>query len=191
MSFLFGHLYDSPCKFAHDQAMFSKKGSIAEVVSESRPRTPDNHAEPSAGSDLNRGQGTQPSLPADVSLQHLSNIKVSHKSSRDLPGLAQDHDKAPAIPRTEPTIKKRRRSDDLSKSEQAMSPVRAERNIVNVSANSYTGRQVLSTAPLSSYEYSEAWKQQAFEAAQGTGSSNWNDITLVSVSGHQEREQEL
>lgn len=45
---------------------------------------------------------------------------------------------------------------------------------------------------LSPHEYSEAWKRQAFDAASGESSADWNDITLISVSGHhQEREEEL
>jgi hypothetical protein len=97
MSFLFGHLYDSPCKFTHDQAMFRKKGGDAGIVPESRPRTLDNNiAEPSVGRDVDREQEPR-SFPADVSLQHLPNTKASYKRSHDLPALAQEHDKAPVV----------------------------------------------------------------------------------------------
>jgi hypothetical protein len=191
MSFLFGHLYDSPCKFTHDQAMFRKKGGDAGIVPESRPRTLDNNiAEPSVGRDVDREQEPR-SFPADVSLQHLPNTKASYRRSHDLPALAQEHDKAPVVSDTGDTTRKRRRPDTPSENRQAVPSVQAERNTANISDSSSTSLQIPSAAPLSSYEYSEAWKQQAFEAAQGTGSSNWNDITLVSVSGHQEREKEL
>jgi hypothetical protein len=186
MSFLFGHLYDSPCKFTHDQAMFGKKGGDAGVVPESRPRTPDDHAGPSTGKDVNREQEMR-SFPTVVSLQHLPNTA----RSRDIAGLVQGHDKAPSVSNTDHITKKRRRSDDTLDSEHEVPSVQAGRNTANATARSLTDLQTLSAAPLSSYEYSEAWKQQAFEAAQGVGSSNWIDITLVSVSGHQEREQEL
>lgn len=197
MSFLFGHLYDSPCKFTHDQAMFGKKGGDAGIVPESRPRTPDNnHAEPSAGKDANREQEND-SSSSNLSLQDPANAKTSHVRSRNNTELANNHEAAPVVPNPDHTTKKRRRSDDPAEIEHAVSSIQAERNAVNLSASPSTGLQVPSAAPhanlpsLSSYEYSEAWKQQAFEAAQGTCSSNWNDITLVSVSGHQQREEEL
>ena len=44
---------------------------------------------------------------------------------------------------------------------------------------------------ISPEDYSEAWKREAFEAALGTNPSDWNDINLVSVSGHTQREEEL
>lgn len=48
------------------------------------------------------------------------------------------------------------------------------------------------TSPLfSASEYTAAWQREAFEAALGTSSLDWNDISLVSVEGHQEREEVL
>lgn len=187
MSFLFGHLYDSPCKFTHDQTMFGKKGGDAGIVPESRPRTPDNnHAEPSVGKDEAKGSSS-----SNLSLQTPANAKTPHIRLQGHNEPAHKHDAAPVVPHPDHITKKRRRSDNISESERETPPVQAERNTANISDRPSSGLQTSSTAPLSSYEYSEAWKQQAFEAAQGVGSNNWNDITLVSVSGHQEREQEL
>jgi hypothetical protein len=163
------------------------------VVPESRPRTPDNnHAEPSVEKDEAKGSSS-----SNLSLQNPANAKTSHIRLRNHTELVHKHDAAPAVPNPDHTTRKRRRSDESTDIRHAVSSIQADHNAVDLSARPPTGIQVPSAAPhanllsLSSYEYSEAWKQQAFEAARGTGSSNWNDITLVSVSGHQEREEEL
>lgn len=189
MSFLFGHLYETPCKFTHDQAMFRKKGRGTGGASVSEFKLPGHHKEQPAGSDANYEREARSSSP-DGSFQHRPDAKTPHAPSRGPSELAHDHDK------NHPT-KKRRRSDDPSESEHAMPSIQAERSAANIFARSSASLQLSSAAPygdsppLSSYEHSEAWKQQAFDAARGAGSSDWNDITLVSVSGHQEREQEL
>jgi hypothetical protein len=190
MSFLFGHLYETPCKFTHDQAMFRKMGGDVRVVPESRPDTQDNRTEPSVGKNGRHEREACPSS-SNLSLQHRSNATISHTRSRDQTGPVYDRETAPIVSNPYHATKKQRRSDDGSKSDHETLSLRAERNAVNISNRPSAGLQVSSAAPLSSHEYSEAWKQQAFEAATGTGSSNWNDITLVSVSGHQEREEEL
>jgi len=190
MSFLFGHLYETPCKFTHDQAMFHKMGGKVGVVPESRPETPDNHTVPSAEKRVIDEREAR-SSSSNLSLHHRSNAMISHTRLRDHTELAHEHDAAPAVSNQDHTNKKRRRSDDVSESEHEAPLVRAECIGASTSTHPSTGLQVSSAAPLSSYEYSEAWKQQAFEAAQGIGSSNWNDIALVSVSGHQIHEEEL
>jgi len=192
MSFLFGHLYDSPCKFTHDQAMFRKKGGDAGVVLESKPGTPGDRTKQQTENDVDRERGACSSL-SEASLQLLPNATTAHTRLGDHTELADDHNTAS----TDRTFKKRRRSDDESKVEQAAPSAKEERIVVDTGARPADELQMPSKAShvnppsLSPYEYSEAWKQQAFEAAQGTGPSNWNDITLVSVSGHQEREEEL
>ena len=187
MSFLFGHLYETPCKFTHDQAMFRKKGGETGGASVSESKLPGDQKEQPAGSDANYEREARSSSP-DESFQDRPDAKTPQTPSRRPSELAHDHGHPP---------KKRRRSGDPSESEHAVPSIQAERSAANIAARSSTGLQVSSAAPhgdsppLSSYEHSEAWKQQAFDAARGTGSSDWNDITLVSVSGHQEREQEL
>lgn len=187
MSFLFGHLYDAPCKFTHDQAMFRKKGGDAGVVSGSEHEL---SGDQSAEKVVSHERGAFTSSP-DVPLHDRPNAETSHTRLKNHTELARNHDAAPVSSNPDNITKKRRRSDDPSKSEHAGSTAQTERSAANVSARSSAGLEVTSAAPLSTYEYSEAWKQQAFEAAQGTGPSNWNDITLVSISGHQEREEEL
>lgn len=190
MSFLFGHLYEGPCKFTHDQAMFHRKGVDAGTVSGLESKMPEHSTEQFAEKYANHERGTLLSS-SDVSMHNRSNLETTHTRLQDRTELAHGQSIAPMISSTDHATRKQRRSVDLSKSEHAVPPVRSERNVANTSNNSSAGMQALLVAPLSSYEYSEAWKQQAFEAAQGTGSSNWNDITLVSVSGHQDREKEL
>ena len=177
MSFLFGHLYNAPCKFTHDQAMFRKKGGNTRILSGSESKLPGDNKDQSMGTDANHEPEARPSS-SDVSLQHRPNAKAFHKRSWDHAELGCDHHTASVLLEPERNAKKRHRSEDPPESESVVPSVQAERSATD-------------PPPLSSYEYSEAWKQQAFEAAKGTGPSNWNDITLVSVSGHQEREQEL
>lgn len=190
MSFLFGHLYETPCKFTHDLAMFRKKGGEVRNPSGSESKLPEDDTEQPAGTDSNYEREAHSST-SDVSFQHRPNATKSHARSRGQTGLAYNHDIAPVVAVADHATKKRRRSDDLLESENAVPSIQAECNTADISGRPSTSLRVSSAAPLSSYEYSEAWKQQAFEAARGTGSSNWNDITLVSVSGHQEREEEL
>jgi len=201
MSFLFGHLYDTPCKFTHDQVMFRATSGDAGVVSLSAYGTPEEKLEQSAGKAAIPERGGCSSA-SDGPLRVAPSATTSQTRSRDRAELPHGCDGLHAAPvdSTKDQIpRKRRRSDEQARSERALPPVQAEHDAIDVSgsARSLAGLQVPSPAlnvdssSLSSYEYSEAWKQQAFEAATGKGSSDWNDITLVSVSGHQEREEEL
>ncbi|GAB7329712.1 hypothetical protein MBLNU13_g01444t1 [Cladosporium sp. NU13] len=193
MSFLFGHLYDAPCKFTHDQAMFREKGGDAGVAQGPGSVVAENHREQAVEKMVNHEREARSSSP-DFSLHSLPNAKTPHIRLQDPKTLAHDHDAAPVISNTDHPTRNRRRSDGPSDSHRAMPSVHAERSATDVSSRSLSAglRVHAESPPLSSYEYSEAWKQQAFEAAQNTGSSDWNDITLVSVSGyHQEREEEL
>lgn len=200
MSFLFGHLYNAPCKFTHDQAMFRKNGGDAGVVPWPENGAPEDHTEPSAEKVMSHERGAC-SSSSNLSLPNPPHAEMAHARLRDRPELAHDRDTAPVVSDPDHTTKKRRRSDNPprseNRSENRVLSAQAECNTANISSRPSTGLQVSSVAPhaeppsLSPYEYSEAWKQQAFEAAQGTGSNNWNDITLVSVCGHQRREEEL
>lgn len=147
MSFLFGHLYDAPCKFTHDQSMLRKTTSATVVVPESRAATPGKDAEHS----------------------------------------------------TKQATKKRRRTDDETARNMPPPTAQAGSTTSDMSIRpSATGSSARlefhpdDASSLSPHEYSEAWKRQAFEAALGGSSTDWNDIALVSVSGHhQECEEEL
>ena len=201
MSFLFGHLYDTPCKFTHDQMMFQETSGDAGVVPRSAYGSPEDKSEQSAGKVAIPERGGCSSA-SDGSLRAAPSATKSQTRSRDHAELPHGGDglhAAPVDPTTDQTSRKRRRSDEWARSERALPAVQADHDAIDVSgsARPTVGLQVPSPAlnvdssSLSSYEYSEAWKQQAFEAARGTGSSDWNDITLVSVSGHQKREEEL
>lgn len=101
---------------------------------------------------------------------------------------------------TNQATKKRRRTDDETVIRNTPPPTtRASEATSDISIrHSTTGASARldihpdDASPLSPHDYSEAWKRQAFEAALGGSSTDWNDIALVSVSGHhQEREEEL
>lgn len=192
MSFLFGHLYDAPCKFTHDQAMFRKKGVDTRIVSEPESKPPQDPTEQPAGTDADYYERGARASSSDASFQHRPNATASRTHLRGPSELARDHDAAPVGSDTDHPTKKRLRSDGPSKSEHAVPSDPAERKTAITPAPKMSSTTSnVDSGPLSSYEYSEAWKQQAFEAAQGTGSTDWNDITLVSVFGHQEHEEEL
>lgn len=200
MSFLFGHLYTAPCKFTHDQAMFRRTTGKATMSPDSGPVIAEKDAAQPARNDA---RVAHPSS-SEASLHDLPNAAMSHTHVRSDAELVHDDDDdddrlsmAPAIPSVERATRKRRRSDDRATSKHARSAYGVEDIAKDASARSSGALNVSPDAsnadlpPLTSYEYSEAWKQQAFEAATGTSSSDWNDISLVSVSGHQKREEEL
>jgi hypothetical protein len=200
MSFLFGHLYDSPCKFTHDQAMFRKTGKDKGISLGSKPATPEAPSIEPARKDVNPEKAAR-SSSSEASMHKSLDATTSHTH---LPGHEEPADDPARLNAATPmaltadhATRKRRRSDESETNEPATPSIHAERSAVNISAcppsDSPISRAVPHVDPpsLSPYEYSEAWKQQAFEAASGTGSTDWNDITLVSISGHQEREEEL
>jgi hypothetical protein len=210
MSFLFGHLYDTPCKFTHDQEMFGKKGGAASAVPESASGTPETHVKrPASTNDLvgSNGPTLKPGRAFPLASDTFSreqdgshNAEASQTDSAQLVAPPQsDHrtDVSPAVAVVNEATRKRRRSDDHAPISRTPSVVPPDDGAGSISNHSFSGSRATHDAThaglsaLSTAEYSEAWKQQAFEAALGTSSTDWNDITLVSVSGHQEREQEL
>jgi hypothetical protein len=214
MSFLFGHLYDTPCKFTHDQKMFRKKGGAVAVVPESAPGTPETHVKRTTSTnDLVRGDGpickpgrAHPTTSESSShgRDGLHNAAAPQTDSARLVATSQDDSRPDEISAVavvneafNEATRKRRRSDDHATRSRTPPIVLPDGVTGDVSTRPSSGSRAtaeeMHTGPsvLSTDEYSEAWKQQAFEAALGTSSTDWNDITLVSVSGHQEREQEL
>jgi hypothetical protein len=211
MSFLFGHLYDTPCKFAHDQEMFRKTGkAAAAVVPESVPGTPETHVKRTAstndlvgGNDPTCKPGRAHPTTSEFSSHGrdgLYNAAASYKDSARLVATPQDGSRPDVISAGavvneafNEATRKRRRSDDHVTRSRTPSTVPLEGGTNHPSSGSRVIPEATHAGPsaLSTADYSEAWKQQAFEAALGTSSTDWNDITLVSVSGHQEREQEL
>jgi hypothetical protein len=202
MSFLFGHLYEMPCKFTHDQEMFRKKGGAVAVLSESALGTPETHVKRTANTNELLG-GNRPTLnsrPFSRGQDGPHNAAIPQTGSGKLVALPQDENRtneSPTVTTINEATRKRRRSDDNSTSSRTPPIVLPDGVTGDVSTRPSSGSRAtteemhIGPSVLSTDEYSEAWKQQAFEAALGTSSTDWNDITLVSVSGHQEREQEL
>jgi hypothetical protein len=210
MSFLFGHLYDTPCKFTHDQEMFRKTGDAEAVVPESGSGTPETHVRRFASmNESTRGNCTISNAErAHASTTHSFsrgqdgsyNAATSHTDSAQLVALPENDKRGTvtsAVTVVNETTRKRRRSDDHATKSRTPLINSADGEAGNITARPSSSTRVMPEAThvgpsaLTTNEYSEAWKQQAFEAALGTSSTDWNDITLVSVSGHQEREQEL
>jgi len=200
MSFLFGHLYDSPCTFTHDQMMLRKTGGDARVFPRSESGSSEDRPEEPARKSSNYEQGACTSSSEALVHNLPPDATKVQPFTRGYAELVPDYNRPKAAPvalTAEPATKKRRRSEEREASELLRIPVQVERRAADDSAPPVRVPQVPSAAPsvnapsLTPYDFSEAWKQQAFEAASGTGSSSWNDIALVSVSGHQEREEEL
>jgi hypothetical protein len=104
MSFLFGHLYDAPCKFTHDQAVFRKKGGDAGFVSASEHKL---SGDPSTEKVVSHERGAFTSS-SDVSLHDRPNAETPHTRSRNHTELARNHDATPVISKPDHTTKKRR-----------------------------------------------------------------------------------
>lgn len=202
MSFLFGHLCDTPCKFTHDQIMIHRMAGTASVVAEPRPASPGEHLSQVAGTGGATGRFTsvdQRGLGVGrraISHGHsdLLDARVKEKETaaiRQVGTITNTVASSDDVTSDQPTRKRRCRSNDSppSSNNNAISKPRSESELEKPAPPPPPDATLLSDQ-----EYSEAWKQEAFEAALGTspGSGTWNDISLVSVSGHhQQREEEL
>ncbi|OQN96810.1 hypothetical protein B0A48_17370 [Cryoendolithus antarcticus] len=211
MTFLFGHLYDSVCNFTHDRVMLRRqrnqkpdKRKVAAVreVSEDeasdddRGHLPDDKVDhevldtasgsapmlTSSHSEIAAPSSPSPALPTSLhrSFGHQSTSeKPAHSLTAPATQLQAEMTKALAstFPAEEHTPKRRRLDYDSS-------------TPGTLAANAPTGdstptpRRSMSPAAITS-----ARKQEAHDAAL---EGDWDDITLVSVSGyHQEIEVEL
>lgn len=203
MGFLFGHLYESPCRFTHDQEMSRRTGHIAAEVPDSRAVSPGQLSRPgdvngtSASGDRpvpNVGEsrsGTNTradvsTLGAGVRPSSTSNsIEVRHDRNK-----ANDMSSEDVV--MKPTRKRRHSDDGTNASNRPPSTPAESRARVQIRSGSQDrSSKTPETRLLSPNEYTEAWQHEAFEAALGTSPSDWNNITLVSVSGHQQCETEL
>lgn len=203
MGFLFGHLYESPCRFTHDQEMSRRTGHRAAEVPDSRVVSPGQLSRPdevkgrSADGDRpvpSEGEGRSgTSTRADVSTLGAGarpsstshSIEIRHDRNK-----VNDTSSEGVVMR--PTRKRRHSDDDAKASKTPPStPAETSARVQIRSGSQDRSPKTPETRLLSPNEYTEAWQHEAFEAALGTSPNDWNNITLVSVSGHQERETEL
>ncbi|KAK6436667.1 hypothetical protein LTR95_007139 [Oleoguttula sp. CCFEE 5521] len=211
MTFLFGHLYDSVCNFTHDRVMLRRQrnqkpdkrkvaavreGSEDDASDDDRGHLPDDEVDhevldaasgtapmlTSSHSEIAAPSSPSPALP--TSLHRLfghqsTSEKPAHSLTAPATQLQAEMTKALAstFPAKEHTPKRRRLNYDSS-------------TPGTLAANAPTGdstptpRRSMSPAAITS-----ARKQEAHDAAL---EGDWDDITLVSVSGyHQEIEVEL
>jgi hypothetical protein len=199
MGFLFGHLYDSQCKFTHDQAMFRRMASVVATDSKSRPVSPRQVSTPNVAGEgvatsdhsLVKDRATPPQNHIDVLNDGARPHMIRETAIHSGQGSATIADSADKLS-NQPTRKRRRADDELTNASGSL--LHSESDGTNDSMQLQSDRQrnaITSKSIISPQDYSEAWKREAFEAALGNNPSDWNDITLVSVSGHQEREEEL
>lgn len=204
MAFLFGHLYDRPCKFTHDQAMFRLKGSSTPAVADSRPASPPARPREDGSTLSSRvedmlsspdGGADPPSeLQSELSEQQARSLGLgpTRLSSPRLPEISIP-DSTSSEPRDQPSRKRRRQSSHLEPTPYRPSdPSSGQSGRVDAEPIGLPASDGSGNAPsLSPSEYTSAWQREAFDAALGAGSMDWNQITLTSVTGHQEREEEL
>lgn len=195
MSFLFGHLYDSQCKFTHDQAMFQRIASRAATKPEARLASPGQESLPdvvvqeSDTSDHPSVKEKKTLSPDGAGSGTLHEVAVQREQGSAT--IAYSADKLPIQ-----STRKRRRSDVETNNASNLPGIHSgndsEPNPTHPLLHSNKQRNAdANVRTISPKDYSEAWKREAFEAALGTSLSDWNDITLVSVSGHQQREEDL
>jgi hypothetical protein len=201
MGFLFGHLYDSQCKFTHDQAMFRRMASVTITELKPRPVSPGQEPMPDVAAERT-ATSDRPSVREEATLPRddagLSNTGATPRLAPET-AIRREHVSATIADSADnlsgQSTRKRRRSDDEHDKATNIPAIHSGNDGERVSTHSLLHSNGQRTAnivrPISPEDYSEAWKREAFEAALGTNPSDWNDITLVSVSGHQQREEEL
>jgi hypothetical protein len=201
MGFLFGHLYDSQRKFTHDQAMFRRMASATETEPKPRPVSPGQESMPDVTVERNATSDRPPvreeaTLPRDDT--GISNTGVTPRLAPET-AIRRELDSATIADSADnlsgQSTRKRRRSND-GPNKATIIPANqsgndGERVPTHPLLDSNGQRTATIFRPISPEDYAEAWKREAFEAALGTNPGDWNDITLVSVSGHQQREEEL
>lgn len=204
MAFLFGHLYDRPCKFTHDQAMFRQKGGSTPVVADPRPASPPARPQDDGSIQYPRVKDMLPLHQGSTDLPSEPRSELPGQQSRAIDAVPArlSSSRLPEISRTEtissgphgqPSRKRRRQSPEASPT-----PYRPSKT--SPDEFSHGGAMAVPSsaavnndcAPfLSPSEYTAAWQREAFDAALGAGSIDWNQIILTSVAGHQELEKEL
>lgn len=200
MGFLFGHLYDSQCKFTHDQAMFRRMASAAGTKPQSRPISPERE---SMSDEVGRAAALNQSLVTDKTRLSRNDMGLlnAEANPRSVHVTAIQHQQNPASiadsanETSNQSTRKRRWSDQEFINSSKSSGVHSDNDGEQMPTHSLlqSNRQMNKSIArtVSPEDYSEAWKREAFEAALGNNPTDWNDITLVSVSGHQQREEEL
>jgi hypothetical protein len=216
MNFLFGHLYNTPCVFSHDQVMLQKQSnasssflsnsgqaSLTELPSGPRDVS-------SAVPSKDAGEMQQiPRRPQDKTFQDSSNISSSAVQNSS---PSQTY----RVPRATCTTKQPIKSNFPSKPRITSAPDRGPdtqlRHEMNTSLEpsrkperqrkrrrkSSSSDPLTSVAtlpdphiPLSPRSVSYAQRKEAFDALQEEDGVGWSRISLVSVDRHQEREVEL
>ncbi|OQN96318.1 hypothetical protein B0A48_17574 [Cryoendolithus antarcticus] len=210
MAFLFGHLYDSVCNFTHDRMMLkrqrhqkpdmrkvaaAREESEAEVSDDDRGHHPDDDVdhelldatsgiEPVLAliySEVAPPSSPSPALPESL-YRPFGDQSTSEKPSHSLAGPATQlqagmMEALKSFPANEHAPKRRRLECDSATPEEPAATASA-------GDSSSTPCHSMSPAAIAS-----ARKQEAHDAAL---EGDWDDITLVSVSGyHQEIEVEL
>jgi len=195
MSFLFGHLYDSQCKFTHDQAMFQRIANKVVTSPEARLKSPGQESLPDVvvqktdTRDLDSAKEKITLSPDSAAPGTVHEVAAQREQ-----GSATIADSADEMPIQ--STRKRRRSDVEITIASSLPGIRSGDHgevipLPSLLHSDKQGNAKSNVRMISPEDYSEAWKREAFEAALGTNPSDWNDITLVSVSGHQQHEEEL
>lgn len=204
MAFLFGHLYDRPCKFTHDQAMFRQKGGSTPVVADPRPASPPARPQDDGSIQYPRVKDMLPLHQGSTDLPSEPRSEFSDQQSRTidadparllssrLPGISRS-ETIFSEPHDQPSRKRRRQSSEASHTPYRPSKTWPDEVSHGGSMAVPSSAAVDSdcASSLSPSEYTAAWQQEAFDAALGARSIDWNQIILTSVAGHQELEKEL
>lgn len=205
MGFLFGHLYDSSCKFAHDQAMFwrMKDGGLAVSESKGEPLDADfKRDDGEFSSNGARGNGEKRAHVSDQLAGGYTETSGSRAPGSETPrkefsktsACSAGHE---ALQSSQPNRPQPPESTNAHKPIEPANTYANSRKRRHQSEEEDEGEPKDHSTPnetpplLSPSEYTAAWQREAFSAALGTSSIDWSDIRLVSVEGHQEREEEL
>lgn len=205
MGFLFGHLYDSSCKFAHDQEMFRgiKDRGLDVIRSKDGPLDADfkrDDGEFSSGGARGNGEKRTPvsdQLAGGCTETSSNRVPASEDRGNEYAETSACSAGHETLQSSQPTHPHPPPSTNAPKPIEPANTYAHSRKRRHQSEEEDEGEPKDHSTPnktpplLSPSEYTAAWQREAFGAALGTSSIDWNRISLVSVEGHQEREEEL
>lgn len=185
MAFLFGHIYNTPVKFRHDQTMLAKQRGRDNVDihgPDVESDSPSDYATPK----------TRAATPLNSSGAHemISSSKSKRESEYRRGDGREDAGVNSTFPNNvanncatlTPAPKKRPRSKSRSPS----------RGVTSEGHKPASSQCLPSSAlTLTPDESRLGFRQEVFDAVLGQRGRSWADMRLISVHGHQTREQEL
>ena len=189
MNFLFGHLYNTPPTFTHDQTMLRKRAP---------PRmTPRPDSRPVSAKGTSSMQTAKSKhTPTPKRTMPGPHNRIEAVTMVNSGGEGYDSDLEIVEPTPTPTSKRRRRCSELEDADHGrLARLRRQRCTVQQPSQTANDDPDATEDEDTGHGCSEAsrlaLRRAAYDAALEDGEASWSGLELVSVSGHQAREEEL